>query len=110
MKDEIKDLEKEIELLKKMYKLLCKKTLGFILVEEDLKDLTEEEKEYKINKENKTEKNLIKCLIWFMDSQNTNRLQKELDKRGHKKELELLNKNIEDNFYECFKVNPKEVN
>ena len=38
MRTKIKELKKEIELLKKMYELLCKKTLGFILVEEDLKN------------------------------------------------------------------------
>ena len=38
LEEKIKELEKEIELIKKMYELLCRKTLGFILVEEDLKN------------------------------------------------------------------------
>ncbi len=38
MRKKIKELKKEIELMKKMYVLLCRKTLGFILVEEDLKN------------------------------------------------------------------------
>ena len=56
---------------------------------------------------NKTEKNLIKCLVWFMDCVNIDKLTQELSKRGHKKELKLLEKNIEDNFYEFFGAEAK---